>query len=366
MFVILQAKIIKMSLEKRINTFVQLGQFLKQFKSGEKDQDISALNNLFYDDFLKVINTQKIYNGWFEKKNVLHAVDAFANSLTLSNINEWLSKYNLEDFNGDTPKKIGVIMAGNIPMVGFHDMLCVILSGNILLAKLSTNDNQLIRKIGEILLNINGDFEDKINFVDRLEGFDAVVATGSNNSARYFESYFGKYPNIIRKNRNSVAIIHQDDSSKELNNLGNDIFQYFGLGCRNVSKLYVPKGYDFDKFFKAIIDDFQNVTNNNKYANNYDYNKAVYLLGQNDLLDNGFMLLKEEKALSSPVGVLFYEYYEDADSLKKELEKQEQEIQCIVSSKNTPIDTFAFGEAQTPQLSDYADGVDTINFLVSL
>jgi hypothetical protein len=351
-----------MNLEKRINAFVQLGLFLKQFQNNKIDLKLSFINTQFYDVFEELIERQKAYNGWFTKENVVDAIDSIANSLSSNELNNWLSNYKMQE---NTPKTIGVIMAGNIPLVGFHDFLCVLITGNKIQAKLSSGDNTLIKKVAEILIFIDVDFSNKIEFVERLENFDAVIATGSNNTARYFNQYFGKYPHIIRKNRNSVAIIHKDDGIKEIEPLGNDIFQYFGLGCRSVSKLYFPKGYKIDTFFEAIYN-HKEVTNNNKYANNYDYNKAVYLLGSNQLLDNGFLLLKEDDSLASPVGVLNYEFYNSAADLQKHLKEINDELQCVVSSKNNPISVLNFGDAQCPTLIDYADGVDTIKFLLEL
>ncbi|MGB0883067.1 MAG: acyl-CoA reductase [Vicingaceae bacterium] len=352
-----------MSLEKRIKDFVQVGLFLKQFKNGEKNADLASVNERFYEDFEYIILRQKALNGWFDKENVVAAVGAIGESLSEENLKTWLAKYAIQD---ESDKTVGVIMAGNIPMVGFHDFLSVLISGNKIQAKLASSDNTLLRKVGEILFFLDEAYKTKIEFVERLENFDAVIATGSNNTARYFEQYFGKYPNIIRKNRNSVAIINEKDGVEELTALGQDIFQYYGLGCRNVSKLYFPKDYRIDTFFEAILDDYQDVTQNNKYANNYDYNKAVYLMGNNQLLDNGFLLLKYDANLSSPVGVLNYEFYNSDDELKQYLEEKKEEIQCVVSSKNTAINTFNFGEAQCPALNDYADGVDTLNFLLGL
>ncbi len=351
-----------MSLEKRIKTFEELGAFLIQFKNKVQNKSINHLNSLFYNDFLTLIDRQKAHNGWFDKEQILNATNEIGESLAKNNIKKWLQHYSINK----SDKKIGVIMAGNIPLVGFHDMLCVLISGNTLIAKLSSNDNSLIKEIANILIYLNPELTDKIKFVDKLENFDAVIATGSDNTARYFEYYFGKYPHIIRKSRTSVAIIHQNETKENLTLLGKDIFQYYGLGCRNVSKLYFPKNYNIDLFFEAIYNDFQHITNNNKYANNYDYNKAVYLMGSNRLLDNGFVLLKEEKKLPSPVGVLHYEFYDNINSLIEELKYLENNIQCVVSSKKLAIPTVNFGETQSPQLSDYADGVDTINFLLGL
>lgn len=351
-----------MNLEKRINAFAKLGLFLKQFKSEEQNALLLELNNQFYTDLDSLISRQKSKNGWFERENVLLAINEIANSLTENNLSDWVSNYN---FKEETTKIIGVIMAGNIPLVGFHDFLTVLISGNKIHAKLSSDDNTLLPKIAEVLIAIEPEFYFQIKFIEKLENFDAVIATGSNNTARYFKQYFSKHPHIIRKNRNSVAIIHKEDTKEDLKNLGADIFQYFGLGCRSVSKLYVPKNYVFDTFFEALFD-YKEVIYNNKYANNYDYNKAVYLLGSNELLDNNFLLLKNENSLASPVGVLYYEYYDNADNLKKHINDINDELQCVVSSKNTPIDTFSFGETQCPKLNDYADGVDTLDFILKL
>lgn len=352
-----------MSLEKRINAFVQLGLFLKQFENSVQNRAIQHINTLFYNEFEELIERQKAYNGWFTKENVITAITEIGDSLTKKNLLDWVSTYQIKN---ETNKNVGVIMAGNIPLVGFHDLLCVLITGNNLQAKLASNDNTLIKKIGEILLFIEPTFIDKISFIERLENFDAVISTGSNNTARYFYQYFSNYPHIIRKNRNSAAIINEKDTAEDLKPLGKDVFQYFGLGCRSVSKLYIPKGYRIATIFEAFYSDYQEVTNNNKYANNYDYNKAVYLLGNNQILDNGFIILKEDSSLSSPVGVLHYEYYDSLIQLQKRLEEENMEIQCVVSSKNTSLKTLAFGKAQSPSLTDYADGVDTMKFLLEL
>mgnify|MGYP005990189625 CR=1 FL=1 len=351
-----------MSLDKRINAFVELGSFLKQFKSQTTNNLHESLNEQFYDDFEFLIKRQKAFNGWFTEPFVLDAVDAIAIMLEEEKLNSWMEKYTIKE---QEAKNVGVIMAGNIPLVGFHDFLSVLITGNNIVAKTSSDDNTLMKKVAEVLIAIEPDFDNAIKFVEKLEGFEAVIATGSNNTARYFDAYFGKYPNIIRKNRNSVAVLSNDDTKEGLAELGKDIFQYYGLGCRNVSKLYVPKGYNFNQFFEAIFDDFQRITDNNKYANNYDYNKAVYLLGNNKLLDNNFILLKEDESLSSPVAVLNYEVYDTIDELNTKLSAEQENIQCIVSNV-APIDSLKFGEAQQPQLWDYADGVDTIEFLIGL
>jgi hypothetical protein len=256
-------------------------------------------------------------------------------------------------------------MAGNIPLVGFHDFLSVLISGNKALVKLSSNDTILLPYLTKVLFSIEPEFEDLIEFTDeKFIDFDGVIATGSNNTARYFEYYFGKYPNIIRKNRNSVAVLTGNESTEQLELLANDIFRYFGLGCRNVSKIYIPEDYNFDPFFKAMYS-WRHVINQNKYMNNYDYNKAVYLMSNIPLLDNEFMLLKEDKSLSSPISILYYEYYSSMEELTSLIEVSREQIQCVVSECGMPGEV-PFGTTQSPSLWDYADGVDTMEFLLNL
>lgn len=354
-----------MNLNTRIATFIDLGKFLNQFYTLEKTSENQLLNKLFFEDFDALIVKQKGLNGWFTENNVRNAIGEIAAMLKADELKKWLAAYPISE---EKNKKIGVIMAGNIPLVGFHDFLSVLISGNIFIGKCASSDNTLIKKIAAIIIHINPEFNDRIIFTEQFNKntpAEAFIATGSNNSARYFEYYFGKYPSIIRKNRNSIAIINGSESKEELTKLGNDIFNYFGLGCRNVAKLYVPKEYDFTPFFEAIFD-FQEVVNNNKYANNYDYHKAIYLLNSEQLLDNNFVLLKEDKKLSSPVGVIFYEYYDSIEELQKEIQANLKEIQCVVSQTKLPFETVNFGAAQSPQLCDYADGVDTMSFLNQL
>lgn len=312
-----------------------------------------------------LVNTEHIYNPWFTPENVLQAVKAIGAMLNEDDLTDWLSRYNI-DFN-QPAKKVGLILAGNIPLVGFHDVLCVLVTGNFALIKASSQDARLIKHILYLLSDIEPAIASQYTFVERLGNFDAVIATGSNNTSRYFDYYFGKVPNIIRKNRNSIAILSGNETEEELYNLGHDIFDYFGLGCRNVSKLLVPKGYQFDFFFRSI-EQFEPIINHNKYNNNYGYNKSIYLVGGEQHLDNGFLLLKENPSLSSPLAVLFYEYYEDWASIQSVLRSQKYNIQCVVSSTQLQVDNqvVSFGQTQQPALWDYADNVDTMAFLVSL
>ncbi len=356
-----------MTLDNRIKAFISLGRFLKQFAVDGKKDEANSLNALFYNDMEELIKTVHVHNQWFTEENVRNAFGALAYSLEETPLLDWISVYIKDIKTEKEPKRVAVIMAGNIPMVGFHDMLCVLLSGNKFAGKLSSDDKLLLPFVAKILKQIEPEFSNLIEFTeDQLKNMDAVIATGSNNSARYFEYYFGKYPNIIRKNRNSVAVLTGAETTDELKLLGDDVFQYFGLGCRNVSKLFVPKGYAFDTFYESIFD-FQNVVNNNKYANNYDYNKTVYLMSSNPtLLDNNFLLLKEDVSYSSPIGVLFYEFYDDIKELNKKLETEKEQLQCIVSNSIEIKNALPFGKAQCPSLNDYADGVDTMKFLIGI
>lgn len=352
-----------MTLENRINAFANLGKFLSQFSvDGIKKQEAVLHNELFFDSLEMLVKRAKESNGWFDDDNVLFALSSWSKSLTKENLTQWTSEYT---FNENSPKTIAIIMAGNIPLVGFHDFLSVLISGNKVLGKLSSNDNYFLPFIAKYLEYVEPKFKGQINFTHKeLNNFDAIIATGSNNTARYFEYYFGKYPSIIRQNRNSAAILTGDETEEELIRLGEDIFRYYGLGCRSVSKLFVPKGYDFDKLFNAIFD-YGDIINYNKYQNNYDYNKAVYLMSLFKLQENGFLMLKEDESYSSPIATLFYEYYDSETLLKNKLNQDKEKIQCLVS--NLPLkNVVKFGDTQQPNLWDYADDVDTLNFLNSL
>ncbi|TPN88709.1 acyl-CoA reductase [Aquimarina algicola] len=349
-----------MLLNNRIKAFVELGKFLKQFKStGYEKVNTVLYNDDFFDEMILKINTAEHHNGWFTKENVVFAIEQWADALSEKNLKEWLSSYQLDTI---PCKTIGIVMAGNIPLVGFHDFLCVLISGCKVLVKQSSNDDQLLPFLTSYLVSIAPELNESITFTkENFKDFDAIIATGSNNTARYFEYYFGNVPNIIRKNRNSVAILTGTETREELEALGEDIFRYYGLGCRNVSKLMVPQQYNFDSFFEAIYP-FNIIINGNKYANNYDYNKAVYLMSNYKLLENGFLMLKEDKSYSSPIATLFYETYTSKETLLTTLEKDEEKIQCIVGNNITPTN-IDFGTTQKPKLTDYADGIDIIQFL---
>jgi len=355
-----------MTLETKKSVFVELGKFLSQFSEEENTRNESVLgNDLFFDDFVKLILLSQSHNGWYTPEQVYFAIKSWADALTEENITKWLSQYATEFAQDDqTEKNVALILAGNIPLVGFHDFLSVLVTGNKALIKTSSNDQHLLPFLAKYLVFADESLKDKITFVEgKLENFDAVIATGSNNTARYFEYYFKDKPSIIRKNRNSVAVLNGNETKEDLENLGEDIFRYFGLGCRNVSKLFVPKDYSFVAFFEAIFK-YQDVIHYEKYANNYDYNKAVFLMSNFKLLDNGFLTLKEDPSYASPISSVFYEFYENIEELQSRLEADAEQIQCIVSN-DLIQNSIPFGQTQNPQLWDYADNVDTITFLLT-
>jgi len=352
-----------MSLDKRTKAFINLGHFLSQFSNSEivKKENILCNDN-FFDAFKLQIKRAQEYNSWFTQDNVLFAFESWTKALTEKSINKWLQSYDVPE---QGKKTIAIIMAGNIPLVGFHDFLSVAITGNKVLAKLSSNDKYFIPLIAKYLEYVEPSFKDTFVFTEaKLENYDAVIATGSDNTARYFDYYFGKHPHIIRKSRNALAVLDGNETLEQLEALSDDIFRYYGLGCRSISKIFVPKGYNFDMLFKAIYK-HKDIINYIKYANNYDYNKAVYLMSLFDLQDNGFFMLKEDKSYSSPIASLFYETYEDLDVLKKKLLDDSDKIQCISTELNVE-NSVKLGSTQAPKLWNYADNVDTVKFLLTL
>ena len=353
-----------MKLKDRITAFDVLGKFLKQFiKNSPIDYSLKLLNNKYYNSFNDLIVKLHNYNPWFTEENIRELINSLVILLNKASLEKWLSKYSI---HAKPAKKIGLVLAGNIPLVGFHDFLSVLITGNIFIGKLSSKDNKIFPFIKKLLSEINNEFEQLIYFTEeKLENIDAVIATGSDNSARYFNYYFGKYPNIIRKNRNGIAILNGKETKSELEKLGKDIFQYFGLGCRNVSKLLVPEKYDYNNLFMAI-EKYQHLYNNNKYANNVDYNRSIYLMNKTPHLDNGFLLLKEATSLTSPIGVVHYSFYSAKNEINSYIADNTDKIQCIVSHISSIKNVIPFGQSQYPKLWDYADGIDTINFLTKL
>ena len=347
-----------MEKEAIINGFAQLGKLMVELGNNKKWSNFSlGVTSEEYESLETLIVRQKSYNGWFTPEFVRQSLLALGEQLKEKELIEWSDSYNY----ASQPHAIGIIMAGNIPLVGFHDFLCVLISGNRAVCKLSSNDKTLLPAIAKHLIEFAPVLKDRIVFTEgRIGDIEAVIATGSNNSLNYFEQYFGKYPHIFRNNRTSVAVIRGDESAEELNDLGSDIFNYFGLGCRNVSHILFPANFDLNRFFKGIFS-HSDVINNNKYGNNYDYNKAVYLMNQLPLLDNNFVLLRETEELFSPLAMIHYHYYQSKDELKDYISKHQNDIQVVVGKGY-----LDFGHSQKPGLSDYADGVDVMNWLESL
>jgi hypothetical protein len=338
-----------MNLQQRIESFAKLGNIL------------SNLSDLAFNELaLNAINS----NTWFTHENVRSSINGICKFLSKDALIAWSGRYNLPE-ELHTAKTVGVVMAGNIPLVGFHDLLCVLISGHRLKIKLSSQDAPLLQFVCNTLAEINPYFLENITIAEQLKEVDAIIATGSDNTSRYFEYYFAKYPNIIRKNRTSFAIFTGDETPEDFKALGLDIFSYFGLGCRNVAKLYVPRDYNFDIFFQSI-EQYSTVAQHHKYNNNYDYNKSIYLVNRVQHLDNGFLLLRESNELVSPISVLYYEQYDNQKMLKARLAKNSEKIQCIVSKNGRWENSFSFGSAQSPSIGDYADNVDTMKFLVGL
>ncbi len=312
------------------------------------------------------IENMQYHNPWFDPENVEAAMLSIGKTLNENTLNQWVGKYSKQLDKVKKNKTVGIVMAGNIPLVGFHDFLSVLMAGHKVQAKLSRDDDKLLPALAGILTEIMPEFGERIEFPEgKLHDFDAIIATGSNNTSRYFEYYFGKYPHIIRKNRNGVAIITGEENRTELKALGLDIFRYYGMGCRSISKLYVPENYDFNTFFDAIKD-FEKAGQHHKYHNNYDYYKSIFLVNREKHLDNGFLLLKEDDSYASPPSVVYFSYYTNPGELQNLLTIDSDKIQCIVSRDAHFPHSFPFGKAQEPALWDYADGVDVMEFLLGL
>jgi hypothetical protein len=344
--------------EELIKGFVQLGKLMVALGEGKEWNDFSiGVTEEEYGELNVVINKQIGYNGWFKKENVQKSLLSLGTQLTEDNLKNWLERYAYSE----QPKKVALIMAGNIPLVGFHDFLCVLLSGNVAVCKLSSDDKTLLPALASHLMQFVPAVKERIEFTTgRIGVVDAVIATGSDNSLQYFEQYFGKYPHIFRRNRTSLAVITGEETKEDFDALGHDIFDYFGLGCRNVSHLLIPRGFDLNRFFEGIIGHSE-VVNHHKYANNYDYNKAVYLLNQQQLLDNNFVLLRESNSLFSPLSMVHYQYYNNPEEVSAFISTHQDQIQAIVGHNYIP-----FGQSQCPMLDDYADGVDTMRFLETI
>lgn len=362
-----------MNIEKRIIAFEKLGEVLR-----------SSLSH----PLLIAAQKKSIeHNGWFSKSSIQSMIHELGVMLQRQYIHSWIEKYPDIKKSNRQSKRVGVIMAGNIPIVGFHDFLSVLITGNEFIGKLSADDKFLLAAIAKILQEIESEFNPFISFTESIikpesstkkntlsKSIQVYIATGSNTSAKYFEYYFKNLPHLIRRNRNSIAILSGKETEQELKSLGKDILQYFGLGCRNVSKLYVPEHYMFDNFFKSIVS-FKSIIDHNKYANNYNYSRSIYLMNKEKFWDNDFIMLKEDTGIASPVATLFYEEYKNEADLIENIKTHRENIQCVALSSSNNIrhliqplrlSTVEFGQTQSPQLMDYADGIDTVKFLLSL
>ncbi|MFT4598041.1 MAG: hypothetical protein ACJAR8_001561 [Bacteroidia bacterium] len=330
------------SREDCINKFVELG---KLFTAD--NEELSACIQRTY-----------VENNWLIEDNYWQAIREWKTKLTQDSLLAFAQNYTWST----SPKKVGIIMAGNIPMVGFHDLLCVLLSGHAANIKPSSDDKYVMLYITRILASLG--LEDKITVVERLDKIDAVIATGSNNSFRYFEHYFKHIPNLLRKNRKSLAILDGTETDEQLKDLADDVFQYFGLGCRNVSLLFLPKSLDITR----VLDNFMqyaDLSNHNKFANNYTYHKALLLMNTEQHLDTGFLLPKERLELNAPLACINYAFYESDTEIESFIQENESKIQCVVGNYSK-LDTIPFGKSQRPDLQDYADNVNTLDFLQNL
>lgn len=336
-----------MTIQERKEGLSALGKWFQTIEKSELDQLIMSAGN---------------ENSWFTPTSIISALNAWAQVLSTEKIERWTANYTL---SMAAPKRVGLIMAGNIPLVGLHDLLTVLISGNEAHIKYSSQDHTLMSAVVNQLKSIDPAFGKRIHVIERLSDVDAIIATGSDNSARYFKHYFSKYPHIIRQNRVSVGIINGQESEEELAKIGQDAFQYFGLGCRNVSKVFVPKDFDLTKLIKSL-EAYAPILDHHKYRNNYDYNKSIYLVNGEQHLDSGFFLMRESEELVSPISVLYYETYASEAALDLKLSAHREKIQCIVSAEAWHEGSLDFGTAQTPELWDYADGVDTLEFLQKL
>jgi len=331
-----------MQLQEKVQAFIGLGKKIKQL-SNEEISDLAVRT--------------KAKNGWFSEESVRSALEGIAFMLEEKKLDEWASRY---EENTEVPKIVGIVMAGNIPLVGFHDLLCVLLSGNFAAIKPSSEDEFLTSKLLEWIVELEPRFKKNYELRDKLTEIDAVIATGSDNTARYFEYYFKELPHIIRKNRTSVAVLTGNENVQELKNLGDDIFTFYGLGCRNVSKIFTPKGFDIREIFPHF-EAHKDIIHHHKYCNNYEYHKSIYLVNKTPHLDTGYLLITTTDDLVSPISTLYHQEYESTSSLASILDLNRDKIQCIVGQDHVP-----FGSAQKPELWDYADDVDTMNFLMNI
>ena len=346
------------TIDQRIEAFHKLGELFYDISSKKENSKYKKWITVFN----KKINEAYQYNKWFTTENCLLSFKNWSKELTTLKLSKWLNNYELKNCS---KKTIVIIMAGNIPLVGFHDFICAKILNYKCLIKMSSDDKILLPIVIDFLDFILPGFKKNIEFTNKpLKKFDGVIATGSNSSFKYFEYYFKKYPKILRKTRHSIAVLDGNESKENLIDLGNDIFNYFGMGCRSVSKIFVPKNYNFDLLFESLFE-FKEVIKNNRYANNYDYNKAIYLMGEKKITENGFLILKKDKNLGSPIACLFYDTYNSIKEIEKYIDNNSESLQCIVSNFKLS-NSIPLGSSQKPKIYDYADKIDTLNFLLKM
>lgn len=347
--------------DEHSENFIRLSDYLSGFISGTIGKSDFVSTSL-----TEAVSQSMTHNGFFTEENILFALGSIAQMIEKKHIRNWIDHYRPAIEKEKKSKTVGVVMAGNIPLVGFHDFLCVLISGNKFYGKLSSDDKYLLPAIAEILCRIDERYIELIKFSDdRLQGFDAVIATGSNNTSRYFDYYFGKYPNIIRGHRNSVAVLSGDETDDQLKLLAEDIFRYFGLGCRNVSKIFITENYNLQRLI-SMMEPYSDVINNNKYKNNYDYYRTIFMMDNRTITDAGFFLMIEDSSLYSPVSAVNYEVYMNIDEVKSYLRENAAYIQCIVGNNSCISGCVNFGMTQHPELFDYADNLDTLEFLLNI
>lgn len=339
-------------------------------KLSEKIAALAELHDYMISDSAELAAARslaKAKNGWFDEQSTTQALHGMASYLTKDALARVAEHYALHNQEGG--KRVGLVLAGNIPMVGWHDVLCTFLCDHISLVKYSEKDSVLIPHLLDRLATTHPESKAYFERVNRLEGYDVVIATGSNNSAHYFESYFGHVPHIIRKNRHSLAILTGAETKADILDLGRDVYTYYGLGCRNVSHVMVPEDYDFSFLLETLHDGYKEVVMHHKYKNNFDFNFATMSMNKVPFLMNGSLLITESEALASPVAVLNYSRYQDEEQLRARLEQWGDQVQCVVAADGLNLEAWpqvAFGQAQCPGIMDFADGVDTIQFLLQL
>ena len=342
-----------MNLNQRIKLLSEIGKDFADICKNSSDNEFPGFEKIYH------------HNPWFTEEFVKFSLSEWSKQLTEENLKNWLKKYEIPDKTNDKIR-LGLIMAGNIPLVGFHDLICGFITGVSISAKLSSKDKLLTEWLINKFYQKAPELKKHITYTEeKLTNYNTIIATGSNNTNRYFEYYFSGYPNILRKNRNSVAILTGNETREELEKLADDIFIYFGLGCRNVSKLFLPLNYDFNNMGKAF-QKYLHLADHHKYANNLNYQYALIAMNQIEHVNFGNLLLIEKKELYSPVSVINFEYYPDLEYVKKNIYLNIENIQCVVSPKNISENTVSYGNSQKPDITDYADGIDTINFILNL